>query len=314
MIPILELLPTVYFWLYVGLGAAFLMQSIASMAPAAPPNPALAGVGLVEASPAARTPRLLPTLIAGLLAASLATHLLHFVMRWTINGHAPLQSKHEVFTATGLTTMIFTLVLYLSEKVWRTRGAGAVLGNLVFVLLTGLGGILWTALGMREDYKVANLVPALQSAWHPPHVSAYMLGYGSLGLASLLALFYLLGAAGNKLFGGRVPLFRALASPLVDRWTYKIAGLGFPFMTAALCMGALWADASWGEYWFWDAKETWALISWAVFVVYFHLRFLKGWVGLRAQVVVLLGGVMIWITYMMIHVLPASQASLHVYN
>ena len=141
-----------------------------------------------------------------------------------------------------------------------------------------------------------------------------MLGYGSLGLAAILALVYVVGAAGNRLFGEQAPVFKHLASPLVDRWTYKIAGLGFPFMTSALCMGALWADASWGEYWFWDAKETWALISWAFFLIYFHMRFVKGWVGLKAQALVVGGGVMIWITYMAIHVLPASQASLHVYN
>ncbi|MHC4164013.1 MAG: cytochrome c biogenesis protein CcsA, partial [Planctomycetota bacterium] len=88
----------------------------------------------------------------------------------------------------------------------------------------------------------------------------------------------------------------------------------FPFMTAALCMGALWADDSWGTYWFWDAKETWALISWAFFLIYFHVRFVRGWVGLRAQLLVLGGGLMILITYVLIHVLPASQASLHVYN
>ena len=252
-------------------------------------------------------------LVGALFALSLGTHLLHFGVRWVINEHAPLQSKHEVFTVTGLSTMLFGLVLYLSEKVWRTRGSAAVLASTVFVLLTLFGGILWTLLGMKEDYKVNNLVPALQSYWHPPHVSAYMLGYGSLGLASILAFFYTIGAGAKAMFG-KDNFIAQLASPTVDRWTYKVASLGFPFMTAALCMGALWADDSWGEYWFWDAKETWALISWAFFLIYFHLRFVKGWVGLKSQLLVVGGGVMIWITYMMIHILPASQASLHVYN
>ncbi len=252
-------------------------------------------------------------LVGALFALSLGTHLLHFGVRWVINEHAPLQSKHEVFTVTGLSTMLFGLVLYLSEKVWRSRGSAAVLAGTVFVLLTLFGGILWTLLGMKEDYKVNNLVPALQSYWHPPHVSAYMLGYGSLGLASILAFFYTIGAGAKAMFG-KDNFIAQLASPTVDRWTYKVASLGFPFMTAALCMGALWADDSWGEYWFWDAKETWALISWAFFLIYFHLRFVKGWVGLKSQLLVVGGGVMIWITYMMIHILPASQASLHVYN
>ncbi|MHC4549448.1 MAG: cytochrome c biogenesis protein CcsA [Planctomycetota bacterium] len=296
MIEILETLPTIYLMLYLALGLAFLAQ------------------GVLSAPGRSRAATSLSWVVAVLFTVALGAHLFHFFTRWYINGHAPLQSKHEVFTATGLSAMLFALVLYLSERVWRSEGAAAVLANLVFCLMTGLGGVLWTALGMQEDYKINNLVPALQSGWHPPHVSAYMLGYGSLGLASVLALVYIVGALGGWLSRGRVGLFDHLASPMVDKWTYKIAGYGFPFMTAALCMGALWADASWGEYWFWDAKETWALISWAFFLIYFHLRFVKGWAGLRAQLIVLGGGIMIVITYVAIHVLPASQASLHVYN
>jgi cytochrome c-type biogenesis protein CcsB len=297
MIPILELLPTIYLWLYAVLAVGFLTQGI------------LAGTGRGGATKVA------VGFVIALFAAALGTHLFHFFTRWGINGHVPLQSKHEVFTATGLTTMVFALILWISEKMWRAKGAAAVLGNMVFVLITLCGGVLWTALGSIEAYKVHNLVPALQSLWHPVHVSAYMLGYGSLLIAAVLAAFYVIGASGDKIFGKKTAFFRdTLANPLVDRWTYKIAGLGFPFMTAALCMGALWADASWGEYWFWDAKETWALISWAFFLVYFHLRFVQGWAGLKAQVLVVLGGIMIWITYVAIHVLPASQASLHVYN
>ena len=299
MIEILEFLPTVYLWLYILLAAAFLGQGIAAGA---------AGRGGDGGAA-----RFLGILVGATFTLAVSVHLFHFFTRWYINGHAPLQSKHEVFTVTGLTTMIFGGALYVGEKVWRTRGTGAVLGNMVFVLITLCGGVLWTALGMKEDYKVNNLVPALQSYWHPPHVSAYMLGYGSLGLAAVLALFYTVGSIGKKFLGPN-SFIAELASPTVDRWTYKVASLGFPFMTAALCMGALWADDSWGEYWFWDAKETWALISWAFFLIYFHLRYVKGWVGLKSQLLVVGGGIMIWITYMLIHILPASQASLHVYN
>jgi ABC-type transport system involved in cytochrome c biogenesis permease subunit len=305
MIEILEILPTIYLWLYILLAFAFVVQGSCSLRPA---------VATPEGGEAPDVVRRIATAATTLLfALALGTHLTHFTARWIINGHWPLQSKHEVFTATGLTTMIYTLILYLTERVWRLRGAQGLLTAFVFLLLTGCGGILWTALGMREDYKVHNMVPALQSAWHPPHVSAYMLGYGSLGLASLLAFVYILGVLGKRIFGGET-FFQHMASPLVEGWTYKIAGLGFPFMTAALCMGALWADASWGTYWFWDAKETWALISWASFVVFFHLRYIAGWNGLNTMLVVFGGGAMIGITYMWIHVLPASQAALHVYN
>lgn len=295
MIEILQLFPIVYLWIYVALAVAFLCQGIFSGLR----NEHLARVAGIA--------------VHSLFIGAIGMHLLHFGVRWYINGHAPLQSKHEVFTVTGLTMMMFGGVLYLSERMWRVRGSGAMLGGVVFVLLTGFGGVLWTLLGMTEDYKVHNLVPALQSYWHPPHVAAYMLGYGSLGLAAVLAGFYCIGAGAKAIFGKDNPIAQ-LATPAVERWTYKVAGYGFPFMTAALCMGALWADDSWGEYWFWDAKETWALISWAFFLIYFHTRYIRGWAGLKSQVLVVLGGVMIWFTYVMIHILPASQASLHVYN
>jgi cytochrome c-type biogenesis protein CcsB len=290
----LDSLPSLYLWLYVALAVAFLAYGVV-------------GARLREDQ---RNP-LLPVVVL-LFAGALGAHVFHFFLRWKINGHAPLQSKHEVFTATGLTTMVFGLVLYLNSKVWKLRGAESVLAGIVFVLLTGLGGVLWTAIGMKEDYKVNNLVPALQSKWHAPHVSAYILGYGSLLIASSLALFYVIGSLGKKFTNAAA--FQHMASPMVDKWTYTIIKFGFPFMTAALCMGALWADASWGEYWFWDAKETWALISWAFFLIYFHTRFVKGWAGLKAQSLVVGGGLMILITYLAMHVLPASQASLHVYN
>ena len=295
MIEILHRLPEIYLWLYIVLAVGFLVQ------------------GFMAARGEDGAPMWMRRAVFGLFVLALGVHFFHFFRRWAINGHAPLQSKHEVFTATGLTTMVFAFVLYLTEKVGKLKGSPALLTSVVFVLLTGMGGIMWTAFGMKEGYKVNNLVPALQSKWHAPHVSAYILGYGSLGLASILGLAYLVGAGGKKVFG-KVAVFEQLSSPLMDRWTYRIAGLGFPFMTAALCMGALWADRSWGEYWFWDAKETWALVSWAFFLIYFHMRFVKGWAGLKTQALVVGGGLMILVTYLAMHVLPASQASLHVYN
>jgi len=289
MIRILEILPAIYFWLYVLLALSLVAH----------------GVLLASARAAARPFRVVPW---GLFAAAIGVHVLHFFWRWSINEHAPIQSKHEVFAATALTTTIFSLLLYLGQKPWKLKGASAMAGSLVFGLLVG-GSILWTALARAQDPKINNLVPALQSYWFAPHVSSYMLGYGSLLVAAVLALLYVVVECFCRLRGTRWS-----AGPLVERWTYKVTGMGFPFMTAALCMGSLWADDSWGEYWFWDAKETWALISWAFFVIYLHLRYVAGWAGLKGQLVVVGGGIMIWITYLWIHVLPASQASLHVYN
>jgi len=84
----------------------------------------------------------------------------------------------------------------------------------------------------------------------------------------------------------------------IDIWSYRIIGLGFPFLTIGIISGAVWANEAWGSYWSWDPKETWAFITWLVFAVYLHSRLIKGWQGKNSA---LLGGVgffVIWICYL----------------
>jgi cytochrome c-type biogenesis protein CcsB len=84
----------------------------------------------------------------------------------------------------------------------------------------------------------------------------------------------------------------------VDTWSYRIIGLGFPFLTIGIISGAVWANEAWGSYWSWDPKETWALITWLVFAVYLHSRLLKGWQGKKAALVGSAGFFVIWICYL----------------
>ena len=84
----------------------------------------------------------------------------------------------------------------------------------------------------------------------------------------------------------------------VDIWSYRIIGLGFPFLTIGIISGAVWANEAWGSYWSWDPKETWALITWLVFAVYLHSRLLKGWQGQKAAFLGSCGFFVIWICYL----------------
>jgi len=84
----------------------------------------------------------------------------------------------------------------------------------------------------------------------------------------------------------------------IDIWSYRIIGLGFPFLTIGIISGAVWANEAWGAYWSWDPKETWALITWLVFAVYLHSRLLKGWQGEKAAIVGSFGFFVIWICYL----------------
>ena len=84
----------------------------------------------------------------------------------------------------------------------------------------------------------------------------------------------------------------------LDNWSYRIIGLGFPFLTIGIIAGGVWANEAWGSYWSWDPKETWALITWLVFATYLHSRITKGWEGKKTAILGGLGFFVIWVCYL----------------
>ena len=84
----------------------------------------------------------------------------------------------------------------------------------------------------------------------------------------------------------------------LDNLSYRILGFGFPLLTMGLLSGAIWANQTWGSYWSWDPKETWALITWLIFAIYFHTRLSKGWSGLKSSLLASFGFIIIWVCYL----------------
>nr|QXI88249.1 heme attachment to plastid cytochrome c [Ulva intestinalis] len=84
----------------------------------------------------------------------------------------------------------------------------------------------------------------------------------------------------------------------LDNLSYRILGLGFPLLTMGLLSGAVWANQTWGSYWSWDPKETWALITWFIFAIYFHTRLSKGWSGFKSSLLASFGFIIIWVCYL----------------
>lgn len=148
-----------------------------------------------------------------------------------------------------------------------------------------------------------SLMPALQSPWFVPHVIVYIISYAIFGLVAGVALVVLVIEMVKK-----VPLSEEVA-PLVQ----QIVNIGFPFMTAGLVFGALWAKVAWGHYWSWDPKETWAFISWSLYLIYMHL---KSHVRLpaRAHLAILAVGFLLVLgCWFGVNALPTSQDSMHSY-
>jgi cytochrome c-type biogenesis protein CcsB len=83
----------------------------------------------------------------------------------------------------------------------------------------------------------------------------------------------------------------------LDRITYKTISLAFPLLTLMIASGAYWANQTWGSYWSWDPKETWAAITWLVYAGYLHMRITRGWRGRRAAYFAILGFVVVMFTF-----------------
>lgn len=103
-------------------------------------------------------------------------------------------------------------------------------------------------------------------------------------------------------------------SKILDNLSYRVLGFGFPLLTIGILSGAIWANQTWGSYWSWDPKETWALITWLVFAIYLHTRISYGWNGQQSALIASLGFIVIWICYLGVNLLGKGLHSYGFFN
>ena len=164
------------------------------------------------------------------------------------------------------------------------RGKGLMFPCLALVLALVLVFIFGKTLDARQ------LVPALQSPWYAPHVVAYMISFVLLAAATLFAMFR----------------ERMLAADSLVR-------AGLAFFTTGMLFGAFWAKEAWGNYWTWDPKETWSLITWAVYVVYLYWRKFRSEDRCVARILLIIAMICVQMCWWGIDLLPSAMKSLHVY-
>lgn len=141
-------------------------------------------------------------------------------------------------------------------------------------------------------------VPALQSPWFIPHVTAYMLSYALATVAFVLTIVRIV----------RMRILQETEPVQYDSAGYQVLKLAFPFMTFGLLSGAVWAEAAWGVYWSWDPKETWSLITWLVYAIMLHTRYVRGWRGRRMASMAIIGFLCVIITYLGVNYLPGLHS------
>ena len=99
----------------------------------------------------------------------------------------------------------------------------------------------------------------------------------------------------------------------LDDIIYRVITVGFPFLSVGIVLGAVWAHYSWGRYWGWDPKETWALITWFVYAVYLHTRITLGWTGKPGAFIAVAGFAVVLFCYMGVN-LGLTGEGLHSYG
>lgn len=157
-----------------------------------------------------------------------------------------------------------------------------------------------------QSFALKVGVPLMALAAAPFGSIGIVMGLGVWGLAFFITCYSL---RGNKKMEWYQSWLRES-----DNFTWLIFVVGFPFLTSGLIQGALWAQEAWANYWGWDSKEVSALISWLFYVVYLHLRFIGGWRGEKAMLLLCAGALSIFITFQLFGYLPDSQKSLHRYT
>lgn len=197
----------------------------------------------------------------GLLILFFIAHTAGLAMRWYISGHAPWSNGYESMIYIGWATVLAGFIF--SRKSAITLAATGI--------MTGL--ILFVAHLNWMDPQVTNLVPVLQSYWLSIHVSMITASYGFLGLGALLGMITLtLFILKNSTNEGRLNL----AIKELNAINEMSLLIGLVLLTVGNFLGGVWANESWGRYWGWDPKETWALVTILVYAVVVHLRMIKG--------------------------------------
>lgn len=160
----------------------------------------------------------------------------------------------------------------------------------------GMAGIFLLINVIRPGTFDKALMPALQSPWFVPHVVVYLLAYAFMTASAFGGLRFFLGKP------------ESLAA--CDRAVW----IGLALLTLGLLFGALWAKEAWGHYWTWDPKETWAFLTWAVYLAYIHIR-IRYPQGTRFAAGFLLAAVLVLGTcWFGVNYLPSTNTSVHTYS
>lgn len=191
-------------------------------------------------------------------------HTVGLAVRWYLSGHAPFSDAYESMIYVGWSAI--GVGLFFSRRSPLTVAATAFVTAMILMIAH------WNWM----DPAIGTLQPVLNSYWLMLHVAVIVGSYGPFALGMLLGVINLLlmivttGKNAHKinLIQQELTIVNELALTV-----------GLVMLTIGNFLGGMWANESWGRYWGWDPKETWALISIMVYALVIHLRLIPHWRG-----------------------------------
>jgi cytochrome c-type biogenesis protein CcsB len=188
-------------------------------------------------------------------------HTAGLVARWFISGHAPWSDAYESMIYVAWATMFFGLIF--GRKSELTIAATTFVSSMVLMIAH------WNWM----DPSIANLQPVLDSYWLMIHVAVIVGSYGPFALSMIIGVvaLILISIAGKK---NKVKIDLNIKElTIINELSLTV---GLIMLTIGNFLGGMWANESWGRYWGWDPKETWALISILIYAFVIHMRFVPG--------------------------------------
>ncbi|NAW50761.1 c-type cytochrome biogenesis protein CcsB [Elizabethkingia argentiflava] len=206
-------------------------------------------------------------IIRAIIGIGILGYILHFlglIGRWYVSGHAPWSNGYEAIMFISWVGITAGITLYRNSNALVPAA-----GFLVAVIMMGFAHG-----GAQLDPQITPLVPVLKSYWLIIHVAIITSSYGFFALSAIIAIITLFFyALANKELYKRHNDKTIKELSIVSEMSLTI---GLFALTVGNFLGGIWANESWGRYWSWDPKETWAFISIIVYAFVLHMRLVPG--------------------------------------
>ena len=194
------------------------------------------------------------------ILSSFLYHIFGMGLRWYIAGYAPWSNSYETMLLASLISVLAGIIFYRQSKI-------------VYALAILFGGVILFVSGLNwMDPQISSLVPVLNSPWLMFHVAVIMISYGFFGISFLLGLINLVLLKVNKKKENEIISLKIKELSIINEISLWV---GLSFLTTGTFLGAIWANESWGRYWGWDPKETWALITIIAYAIVTHISFVN---------------------------------------